>query len=144
MITYIRVRFPRWRTEANNGISCLGRAVLPAAMAGSSVALSGSPLAWALLSSEVGCQGCGLQTLGRCLPDPRAANLQENNDTDRGGQAAVHFLRVRSSLGWAKGRLQTHGAGQVSAPKLRLSDPDEDGVMAEGGPPSTDAVRNAV
>lgn len=143
MITYIRVRFPRLSTEANNGI-CLGRAVLPAAMAGSSAALSRSPLAWTLLLSEVGCQGCGLQTLGRCLPDPRAANRQENNDTDREGQAAGHFLRVRSSLGWSKGHLQTYGAGQVSAPKLRLSDPDEAGVMAEGGPSSTDVVRNAL
>lgn len=144
MITYIRVRLLRWRTEANNGIGCLGRAVLSAAMVASSAALSGSLLAWPSLSNEVSRQGGGLHTLARCLPDPRAANRQENNDRDRAGQAAGHLLRVRSGLGWSKAHLQTHSAGQVSAPKLQLSDPDQAGLMAEGGPPSTDTVRDAV
>lgn len=75
----------------------LGRAV---AVAASSSALSGSPLAWPGL-------GCGLRwavraaccTLWVSLPDSRAAKRQENNDTDRRGQAAGHFLRVGPSPG---------------------------------------------
>lgn len=126
MITYVRVRFPRWRTEAENGPGCLGGAVLSAAVAAASAALSGSPLARACLSSQVGCQGRRLQTLARCLPDPGAAHRQEDRDRDRdrGGQAAARWVRLGSSLGWSEDHLQTLGAGRASAPKLRLSGPD--------------------
>lgn len=82
----------------------LGRAVAVAASSSAPAALSGSPLAWPGL-------GCGLRwavraaccTLWVSLPDPRAAKRHVNDDTDRRGQAAGHFLRVGSSPGWSDG-----------------------------------------
>lgn len=95
----------------------LGWAVAVAASSSAPAALSGCPLAWPGL-------GCGLRwavramccTLWVSLLDPRAAERQENDDTDKRGQAAGHFLRVGSSPGWSDGvAVLDWAVGTVSA-----------------------------
>lgn len=139
------VKLPRGKTGIpvfTNGIVCLGLFLLFAALA---AAVSGSRLASGTLLYEAGCQGCRLETLGHDLPDPRAAARQEQRNWGEGGQiTGDRCVWVRSGLRWSEPLLQTHCAGQIPTPALRLSGQATAGLLAKGRPPPPDSVQHAV